>query len=485
MVNQITDMVIGNVGVMSGPGQPVDAAVVQQQVRDHLLLNFTDMGNYRDAEIPVFVKGDGCELIDVHGRRFIDGLSGLYCANLGHSFGAEIGAVAQAQMAELAYTSTWYVAHPRAAELAERIAGLAPAGLERVYFTTGGGEANESMWKMARNWHQANGQPQRKKAIARNTAYHGTSLGALSFTGIEFCREPFEPLPIDVTHVSETNAYRHPKGDDPVAFTQALLEEMEQAIIDAGPEEVALIIAEPVQNSGGCFTPPVGYWQGLRALADKYGVLLCADEVITGFGRTGEWFGSIRYDIAPDFIVFAKGATAGMAPLGGVIVHDRVAEPFVTGKAFYNHGTTYSGHPVSAAIGLKVLDIYDREGVVENVKTNETYIEKRLNELRRIPLVGDVRGVGHFWALEMVKDRDTKQTFEGDEADWLLRRVLSARLYEDGLLCRLDDRGDPVVQISPPLIADQALLGNIIDILGDAVEYAWGEVQKGMPASSE
>ena len=468
---------------MSGPGQPVDAAVVQQQVRDHLLLNFTDMGNYKDAEIPVFVKGEGCELIDVHGRRFIDGLSGLYCANLGHSYGAEIGAVAKAQMEELAYTSTWYVAHPRAAELAERIADLAPAGLERVYFTTGGGEANESMWKMVRNWHQANGQPQRTKAIARKTAYHGTSLGALSFTGIDFCRDPFLPMPIDVTHVSETNAYRHPKGDDPVAFTQALLEEMEQAILDAGPDEVALIIAEPVQNSGGCFTPPPGYWQGLRELADKYGALLTADEVITGFGRTGEWFGSITYDIAPDFIIFAKGATAGMAPLGGVIVHDRVAEPFVTGKAFYNHGTTYSGHPVSAAIGSAVIDIYKRDGIVDNVRENGPYLEKRLNELRRVPLVGDVRGVGHFFALEMVKDRDSKQTFEGEEADWLLRRVLSARLYENGLLCRLDDRGDPVVQISPPLVADRQLLDKIVDILGDAVEYAWGEVQKGMPTS--
>ena len=468
---------------MSGPGQPVDAAVVQRQVRDHLLLNFTDMGNYKDSDIPVFVKGEGCELVDVNGRRFIDGLSGLYCANIGHDFGAEVGETAKAQMEELAYTSTWYVAHPRAAELAERIGNLAPEGLNRVYFTTGGGEANESMWKMVRNWHQWNGQPQRTKAIARHTAYHGTSLGALSFTGIEECRTPFEPLPIDVTHVSATNAYRHPKGDDPVAFTQALLEEMEQAIIDAGPDEVALIIAEPIQNSGGCFTPPEGYWAGLRALADKYGALLTADEVITGFGRTGEWFGSIRYDIEPDFIIFAKGATAGMAPLGGVIVHDRVAEPFVTGKAFYNHGTTYSGHPVSAAIALKVLDIYDREGVVENVRSNEAYLAKRLNELRRIPLVGDVRGAGYFWALEMVKDRDTKQTFEGEEADWLLRRVLSQRLYDDGLLCRLDDRGDPVVQLSPPLIADEQLLGRIVDIVGEAVQYASDEVQKGMPTS--
>ena len=468
---------------MSGPGQPVDPAVVQQQVRDHLMLNFTDMGNYVDAEIPVFVGGEGCELIDVHGRRFIDGLSGLYCANLGHSFGAEIGEVSKQQMIELAYTSTWTVAHPRAAELAERIANLAPAGLNRVFFTTGGGEANESMWKMVRNWHQANGQPQRTKAIARHTAYHGTSLGALSFTGIDFCRDPFLPLPIDVTHVSETNAYRHPKGDDPAAFTQALLEEMEQAIIDAGPDEVALIIAEPVQNAGGCFTPPPGYWAGLRRLADKYGALLTADEVITGFGRVGEWFGSIRYDIAPDFIIFAKGATAGMAPLGGVIVHDRVAEPFVTGQAFYNHGTTYSGHPVSAAIGTKVIDIYERENVLDNVRANEPFLQERLRELLRVPLVGDVRGAGHFFALEMVKDRDSKQTFEGEEADWLLRRVLSARLYENGLLCRLDDRGDPVIQISPPLVSDQELLGRIVDILGDAVEYAWGEVQKGMPKS--
>jgi len=468
---------------MTGPGQPVDAATVQKQVRDHLLLNFTDMGNYRNAEVPVFVRGEGCELIDAHGRRFIDGLSGLYCANLGHSYGAEIGDVSKAQMEELAFTSTWYVAHPRAAELADKIGSLAPAGLERVYFTTGGGEANEAMWKMALNWHQANGQPQRRKAIARKTAYHGTSLGALSFTGIEFCREPFEPLPIPVTHVSATSAYRQPKGDDPVAFNQALLEEMEQAIIDAGPDQVAVIIAEPVQNGGGCFTPPPGYWQGLRALADKYGVLLVADEVITGFGRLGEWFGSIRYDIEPDFIIFAKGATAAMAPLGGVIVHDRVADPFIQGTAFFNHGTTYSGHPVSTAIAAKVIDIYEREGVLQNVKDNEQFLASRLNELRRVPLVGDVRGAGLFYALEMVKDRDTKQTFEDEEADWLLRRVLSARLYDNGLLCRLDDRGDPVIQISPPLVSDQQLLGRMVDILGDAVEYAWAQVQSGMPAA--
>ena len=464
---------------MPGPASTVDAAKVQRQVRDHMVLNFTDMNSFRDAEIPVFVRGEGCDVFDVHGRRFIDGLSGLYCSNLGHSFGAEIGDVAKAQIEELAFTPTWCVAHPRAAELAERIAGLAPAGLNRVFFTTGGGEANEAMWKMVRQWHQANGQPQRVKAIARNTAYHGTSLGALSFTGIDECREPFLPLPIDVTHVSETNAYRHPKGDDETSFTQALLEEMEQAIVDAGPDEVALIIAEPVQNSGGCFVPPAGYWAGLRTLADKYGILLTADEVITGFGRVGEWFGSLRYGIEPDFIIFAKGATAGMAPLGGVIVHDRVAEPFISGDAVYTHGITYGGHPVSAAVASKVIDIYEREHVLDNVRSNEIFLRERLDDLRRIPLVGDVRGVGHFFALELVKDRATKESFEGAEADWLLRQVLSARMYESGLLCRLDDRGEPVIQLSPPLVADQEVLGRIVDIVGDAVEHAWAQVQAG------
>ena len=467
---------------MTGPGSSISADKVQQQIRNHMILNFTDMNAFRDAEIPVFVKGDGCDVIDVHGRRFIDGLSGLFCSNLGHSFGAEVGEVAKAQTEELAYTPTWTVGHPRAAELAERIAGLTPKGLNRVFFTTGGGEANESMWKMVRQWHQANGQPQRTKAIARHTAYHGTSLGALSFTGIDFCREPFEPLPIDVTHVSETNAYRHPQGDNEEAFSKALVDEVEAAIIAAGPDQVALIIAEPVQNSGGCFVPPAGYWAGLRRLADKYGILLTADEVITGFGRVGEWFGSLRYEIEPDFIIFAKGATAGMAPLGGVIVHDRVAEPFISGKALYNHGVTYSGHPVSAAVAHKVIDIYERENILDNVRANEIFLKERLNELRRVPLVGDVRGVGHFFALEMVKDRQTKQTFDEQEAEWLLGQVLSARLYEKGLLCRLDDRGEPVIQLSPPLVADQKVLGRIVEILGDALEFAWDKVQGGRAA---
>jgi len=464
---------------MSGPGSTVDPAVVQRQVRDHLLLNFTDWSNYDDADVPVFVRGEGCEVIDVHGKRYIDGLSGLYCSNLGHDFGAEIGAASAAQMAELAFTSTWTVAHPRAAELAERLASHAPEGLNRVFFTTGGAEANEAMWKLARQWHAANGQPQRTKAIARKTAYHGTSLAALSFSGIEVMAEPFLPMALPVRHVSATNAYRHPAGDDPEAFTAALLAEMEQAIIEEGEDQVAIIIAEPVQNAGGCFTPPPGYWQGLRALCDKYGILLASDEVICAFGRIGEWYGANAYGYTPDFIIFAKGATAAHAPLGGVLMHDRVAAPFVSGDAYYMHGTTYSGHPVSCAIGLAVMDVYEREKVFENVRENGPAFGQMLQELRSVDLVGDVRGTGYFWALELVKDRASKQTFEGDEADWLLRQTLTAQVFEAGLLCRLDDRGDPVIQLSPPLVADRETLARIVAILGDALTDASAKVAGG------
>jgi adenosylmethionine-8-amino-7-oxononanoate aminotransferase len=243
-----------------------------------------------------------------------------------------------------------------------------------------------------------------------------------------------------------------------------------------------MFIAEPVQNSGGCFVPPPGYWQGLREICDRYGILLVADEVINAFGRVGDWFASNRLGIEPDMITFAKGATSALTPLGGVVISDKVAEPFIRGDATYTHGLTFSGHPVSSAIGLAVLDIYERDKVFENVMNNEPMIERKLNELRRIPLVGDVRGMGHFWALELVKDRDTKETFEGDEADWLLRRVLSEKMFDAGLLCRLDDRGDPVVQLSPPLVADEAVIDRIVDIVGTVLEEAQAVIDQGIPS---
>jgi adenosylmethionine-8-amino-7-oxononanoate aminotransferase len=423
----------------------------------------------------VFVRGDGCHVVDAAGRRYIDGLSGLFCTNLGHGYGARIGAAAARQLSELVFTPSWYVTHDGAARLAARLAGLAePLGLSRVYLTSGGAESVEAAWKLARQWHAANGEPQRRKAIARRLAYHGTSLGALSFTGLADARQPFEPLPVPTAFVSPTNAYRHPAGADEAALTAALLAEVEAAVEWEGPDQVAMLIAEPVQNSGGAFTPPAGYWAGLRDLCDRYGILLVADETITGFG---EWFGSLRYGIRPDLLTFAKGATAGHAPLGGVLVGDRVAEPFVKGGATYMHGLTFSGHPLCTAVALAALDVYESEQVLAGVRAEEPALRAGLESLRRVPLVGDVRGAGFFWALELVRDRASRETFTTAEARWLLREVLSQRLDALGLLCRLDDRGEPVIQLSPPLVADAALLDRIVSIVGDALESAWAAWQ--------
>ncbi len=448
---------------------------LQRQVRDHLLLSFTDLGAFADRDVPVFVRGDGCHVVDSSGRRFVDGLSGLFCTNLGHGYGERIGAAAHRRLAELVYTPSWYVTHDGAAALAERLAGIAaPLGLDRAFLTSGGGEAVEAAWKLARQWHAANGEPQRRKAIARRLAYHGTSLGALSFTGLADARQPFEPLPVPTAFVSPTDAYRHPAAaGGEAALTAALLGEIEAAVEWEGVDQVAMLIAEPVQNSGGAFTPPAGYWQGLRELCDRYGILLVVDETITGFGRVGEWFGSLRYGIRPDLLTFAKGATAAHAPLGGVLVGERVAAPFVTGGTTYMHGLTFGGHPLCTAVALAALDVYEEEDVLARVREREEGLRAGLESLRRVPLVGDVRGAGFFWALELVRDRATRQPFTPEEADWLLRDVLSSRMDELGLLCRLDDRGEPVVQLSPPLVADEALLARIVSIVGEALESAW------------
>ena len=436
------------------------------------MLHFTDMSVFQDRDVPIYTRGDGCHLVDSRGRRFIDGLSGLFCTNLGHSFGAEVGDAAREQLSTLVFMPNWYVAHPASIALATQLASLAPEGLNRVFFTSGGSDANEAAYKFARQWHANNGEPLRHKVISRRVAYHGTSLGALSFTGLGEARAPFAPAAVPTHFVSNTNAYRHALGDDEDAFCQALLTELEEAILFETPEQVAMMIAEPVQNSGGCFTPPRGYWSGVRAICDRYGILLVSDEVICGFGRLGEWFGAQRYGFTPDMITFAKGVTAGHAPLGGVLVSDKVAAPFSDGELTFMHGLTFGGHPAACAMALKVIEIIEREDVLGNVRRNEAPMRAALEELREIAIVGDIRGAGHFWAIELVKDQTTKETFEGEEADWLLRQILSEELADAGLLCRLDDRGDPVLQLSPPLVADMDLFHEIVDIVRVALRNA-------------
>jgi adenosylmethionine-8-amino-7-oxononanoate aminotransferase len=303
-------------------------------------------------------------------------------------------------------------------------------------------------------------------------------MGALSINGVTPLRTPFEPLVPDVVHVRNTNRYHRPPQETEEEFTRLLLDDLEEAILQAGPETVAMVIMEPVQNSGGSFTPPAGYFPGVRELCDRYGILLCADEVITGFGRIGEWFASTRYDIRPDLITCAKGLSSAYAAIGAVIARESVLEPFLEGTRTFMHGITFGGHPVMCAIAQKNIEILRRERIIENVRENEARFRETLAQLLELELVGDLRGAGYFWALELVKDKETRETFDDDEAETLLRGFLSGRLFERGLICRADDRGDPVIQVSPPLVAGPQQFDEIVGILGDVLTEAANYVRR-------
>jgi hypothetical protein len=368
----------------------------------------------------------------------------------------------------MAFFPLWTYAHPKAIELAERLASLTPGDLNRVFFTTGGAEANESAWKLARQYHKMRGDIDRYKVISRDIAYHGTTLGALTITSLDVYREQFEPLVPGAVKVPAVNFYRAEKhGDDFEAFGLWSSQQIEEAILREGPETIAAVFLEPVQNAGGCFVPPQSYWKEVREICTRYGVLLVSDEVICAFGRIGSWFGGQKYDYVPDIITCAKGITAGYAPLGAMIVSDRVAESFMHDDVAFLHGFTWSGHPVSCAIGLKALEILETEKVIENVQKNQGYFQSGLESLKDIPIVGDVRGTGYFWGIELVKDQGTKETWAGDDAEQLLRGYVSPEMFRRGLICRSDDRGDPVVQLAPPLISTRDDIDLMVSILRD------------------
>jgi adenosylmethionine-8-amino-7-oxononanoate aminotransferase len=474
----------------------VESIDLQRAAKEHLWMHFTRMGGFGTADVPIIVRGDGCHLEDANGRRYIDALAGLFSVNIGYSFGEEIGQAALEQMRELPFYTNWSYAHPRAIELAAEVASLAPGDLNRVFFCSGGSEAVESAWKLARQFYAARGEttaraataepetrhdehkaamsapPRRYKAIARHIAYHGTTMGALSINGIPALRAPFEPLVSEVRHVSNTNRYHRPPEETEAEFTGFLLAELEQAIVSMGPETVCLVHMEPVQNAGGCFTPPEGYWRGVREICDRYDVLLSADEVITGFGRLGYWFGSERYDIRPDIVTSAKGLSSSYAALGAVVATDRVMEPFMGETSMFSHGITFGGHPVMCAIALKNIEIMKRERILEHVRENEDAFHATLSQLLDLPIVGDLRGTGFFWAIELVKDKETRETFSDEECEKLLRGYLSTALWDAGMICRADDRGDPVIQISPPLVAGQTEFDEIVGILGEVLSGA-------------
>jgi adenosylmethionine-8-amino-7-oxononanoate aminotransferase len=466
---------------MSSPAAGLSAVDLQRAARDHLWLHFTRMAGYAESDVPIIVRGDGCYLEDVHGKRYLDALAGLFAVNIGYGYGEEIGEAAAAQLRELPFYTNWSYAHPRAIELAAEVASLAPGDLNRVFFVSGGSEAVESAWKLARQYHAARGE-RRWKAVARRIAYHGTTMGALSLNGIAALRTPFEPLVPDVLHVRNTNRYHRPRTETEAEFTAFLLDDLDEAIVQAGPETVAMVIMEPVQNAGGSYTAPEGYWSGVREICDRYGILLCADEVITGFGRVGAWFASERYDIRPDLVTSAKGLSSAHASIGAVIARDAVMEPFLEDTAMYSHGITFGGHPVQAAIALKNIEIMKRDRIVEHVAEQQEAFRATLAQLLDLPIVGDLRGTGFFYALELVKDKETRETFSDEECETLLRGFLSPRLFEAGLICRADDRGDPVVQISPPLVAEQQQFDEIVAVLGDVLAEAWERIHAGPAA---
>jgi adenosylmethionine-8-amino-7-oxononanoate aminotransferase len=451
---------------------------LQKLAKRHLWMHFTRMGSYEHGELPVIVSGDGCYVYDEAGNRYLDGLSALYCVNVGHGR-AELGEVAQRQIAELGFYTNWSYAHPRSIELAAKIASLAPGDLNRVFFTSGGSEAVESAWKLAKAYHAACGRPRKHKIISRYLAYHGTSMGALTATGLPPLREPFEPLTPGGRHVPNTNSYRWPADRDPMWAADAI----EEAILFEGPDTVAAVILEPVQNGGGCFVPQDGYFQRVRDICDRYDVLLISDEVICAWGRIGHWLGCQRYDYLPDMITTAKGITSAYAPMGAVIVTDRIAEPFLHGTATFTHGFTFGGHPVASAIALANIEIMERERLNEHVRSREAAFREMLDSLRDLPIVGDVRGVGYFCAIELVKDKGTKETFDDQESEELLRGFLSGELYRRGLICRADDRGDPIVQLSPPLIADTEQFEEIEAVLRPVLTEAWERIVKRRPAA--
>lgn len=452
--------------------QQPDFDHLQRAAKDHLWMHFTRHSSYDGADVPIITRGEGAYIYDAAGKRYLDGLAGLFVSQLGHGR-TELAEAAAKQAQELAFHPLWSYAHPSAIMLAERIAGYAPGSLNRVFFSSGGGEAVETAWKLAKNYFKLTGKPMKHKVISRAIAYHGTTQGALSITGLPPLKQQFEPLVPSTFRVPNTNIYRAPlHGDDPEAFGRWAADQIAVAIENEGPDTVAAVFLEPVQNAGGCFPPPPGYFQRVREICDEYDVLFVSDEVICAFGRLGHMFGAERYGYEPDMITCAKGITSGYAPLGAMIASDRLMEPFLEDGAMFAHGYTFGGHPVSTAVALRNLEIFEEENILGHVRDNEAAFRATLEKLLDLPIVGDVRGDGYFYGIELVKDKETRESFSEEECERILFGYVSKQLFAEGLYCRADDRGDPVIQLSPPLICDQQHFDEMEQILRVVLEKA-------------
>jgi adenosylmethionine-8-amino-7-oxononanoate aminotransferase len=438
-------------------GDPTPLAGVE-----NLILHFTPYSEDW-SKLPVIVSGEGSYVTDDRGNTFIDGLAGLFTTQVGHGR-TELADAAHRQMKELGFFPNWSFQHPRSLELARKISEIAPGDLNSTFFVSSGSEAVETVIKLARQYHKANGDPGRYKIISRDVAYHGTTMGALSVTGLPGFKAPFEPLPSGFFHVRNTQ-------QDPEGAADAI----EQMIETEGPELVAAVILEPVQNAGGCLVPPPDYWRRVREICDKHGVLLVSDSVICAFGRLGEWFGIERFGVAPDMTSFAKGVTSGYLPMGGVVVNDKISSTLKENAPMFAHGSTFGGHPVSSAVALENIAIMERENLLGNVHDLEGHFR---DELKRMasdhPVVKEVRGMGFFWAVEVRPERPDGTPLEEDEYQKYFKGVVSRKLLEGGLICRFDDKDDPVIQFSPALVSDREIISRIAEI----TDYALTELER-------
>ena len=447
----------------------------RERARRHLVPHFTRGDAWKADGLVVIDRGEGCYVWDADGNEYLDALAGLFCTNLGHGR-SDLTAAAAKQMDKLAFSSNWGFAHPSSIEAASMIAAVAPGDLDRVFFVNSGSEAVESALKFARCYHLASGDEQRHKVIARNWAYHGTSLGALALTGVPNLRDPFLPmLASPVRHVPNTLGCRLMPGQ--TAKELPCVAAVEEAIVAEGPETVAMVIAEPVQNGRGALVPPEGYWQELRRICDAYGVLLCADEVINSFGRLGHWFGSERVGAEPDMITFAKGVTSAYVPLGGLVMRGSMVERvWDSSLAMYVHGSTFGGHPVSTAVAVANMTALRDENVMGGVLCHEDRMAAGLRDLMAAhACVKDVRGSGYFYAVELMRDRDSGTDLtEAEFTSLLPGGALDRFVREARVLVRPDSRGAAMLMISPPLVADAEVIDDLVSRVDQVLNRVGG-----------
>lgn len=441
----------------------------------HLWPHFTPLSFYKSGSIPVVVRGEGAWIFDERGRRYLDGVSGLYVVQAGYGR-RELAEAAHQQASELGYFPLWGQVHPAAIELAERIAAQAPGDLDRVFFTTGGSEAIESAWKFAKQYFKLIGKPSKYKVISRVNAFHGTTLGALALNSVPAHRIPFEPLPPGARKAANTNLYRATVfAKNEAEFGNWAADQIEAAIVAEGPDSVAAVFLEPLQNSGGCLPPPAGYFDRVRDICDRHDVLLVSDEVICGWGRLGESFGAQRYGYQPDIIACAKGLTSGYSPLGATVISERLVAPFLEGYNLFSHGYTFGGHPVSCAVALANLDIFEREGLYTRVREHEGYFRQALNQLTDLPIVGEIRGDGYFYGIVLVQDSATRTRLAGDIL-WRVLEPMMGELFDAGLFCRIDALEDLVIQLAPPLICGPTEFDEMVQIIREVLVKAMARI---------